>query len=144
LETAGKLTENKMLDAEHKNKHFTISLNTRGEGVMVSELPWSWVNKLKDRFLDKCDQFDPGERNIVGIDVTSMAGTFEAYCDTMMKIFETGSSDLISCAFLFDVTFMLESDEVRSRTGFRLVPNPLARNGHDVKTALSGLLLKGT
>ena len=117
-----------------------ISLNTKGEGVIVSELPRPWVDKLRDRFLDKCAQFDPGGKNIVVIDVTSMLGTLEAYCEAMTKVFETDSTGLISCVILFEKIFMIESDEVRSRTGFMIVPNPSARNGHDVKTAFHELL----
>jgi hypothetical protein len=144
LELAGELAKKEILNAECKTTNFTISLNTKGEGVKVSPLPTPWLDKLKDRFLDKTPQFDSGEKNVVAIDVTSMLGTFEAYSEAMTKVFETDSTDLISCVILFEKQFMIESDEIRSKTGFMLMPNPSGRNGHDVKTTLHKLLVNAT
>jgi hypothetical protein len=144
LEVAGELAKRADFEAECETENFTISLNTKGEGVVVSPLPRPWLDKLKDRFLDKSGQFDPGDKNVVAIDVTSMLGTFEAYGEAMTKVFETDSTDLISCVILFEKRFMIESDEIRSRTDFMLMPNPSARIGHDVKTTLHKLLMNAT
>jgi hypothetical protein len=141
LQIANELVKRGMLDQEFGTENFTITLNTFGNGVTVSELPRPWVDKLKDRFLDKCAQFDPGQKNVVVIDVTSMLGTFKTYCEAMTKVYNTVSTDLISCVILFEKTYVLEADEIRSRTGFMMVPNPLARDGHEVKTSLYKLLV---
>jgi hypothetical protein len=142
LQIADELAKGGMLDQEFMTKNFTITFNTFGDGVTVSDLPRSWLDKLKDRFVDKCAQFDPGQKNVVVIDVTSMLGTFKTYCEAMTKVFNTVSTDLVSGVILFEKKFLVESGEIRSRTGFMIVPNPLARHGHEVKTSLYKLLIK--
>jgi len=119
LQVAGELARKGMLDQEHKTGNFSITLNTFGEGVLVSELPRPWVDKLKDRLLDKCAQFDPGQKNVVVIDVTSMLGTFKTYCEAMVKVFNTVSTDLISCVILFEKKSARKSGDEDVGKGFQ-------------------------
>jgi len=134
------LTEDEY-DVTVKQEKFEISIIDESEGLRISLPSDVTSRKLKDKFFEKCEQFDKGERNIIVLDITSMVEDFEIYDPIMRQILDDAADDLVSCVILFKKDFVFEK-EIKQRIGFWTAPNKYAKNSQETKTRLCSIFCK--
>jgi hypothetical protein len=89
-------------DAKYEGEHFKVLISDHGSGELRIIIPLQVsIRKLKDKFLEKREQFDKGEINLIVLDITSMVEKFDTYDSIMRKVFDDAADDLISCVVLF-------------------------------------------
>ena len=105
-----------------------VSLNVTHGNACKILLPVNVIErKLRDKYDQELDQFDPKEINVVAIDTTALIGEFGTFSKIIKGIFEENQTDIVNGVVLVSKRYVVREGRIALEKGFCIVGNKYAK-----------------